>query len=60
MIIKVTDAPGLPGGKALTLYQDDGTVVPWQLSSRLSQETGEPTEFTVTLIVDGTDIRLSE
>nr|WP_314471051.1 hypothetical protein [uncultured Sphingomonas sp.] len=59
MIIMMKDAPAQPGGKCLMLCNDDGTPVPMQVSSVLEQQVGDAATFTVTLAVDGQEVRLA-
>lgn len=58
MIFKVMDAPAVPGGKALVMCHDDGTVVDGQIGAALDQEIGERVVVAVKFSIDGKKVRL--
>lgn len=58
MIVKISDAPAQPGGKAVTLCDDDGTALPQQISVIVDQPLDDAT-ITVQFRIDGEQIRFA-
>jgi len=60
VIIKVMDAPGVAGGQALLLCDDEGVALPQQTAAVLRQGVGEVSEITVTFLIDGKQTRFAD
>lgn len=60
LVIKTSDAPNIPGGKALMLYDQDGCLIPNQAAIVHRNAVGELAEVTVTFYVDGDNVRLED
>jgi len=58
LLIKIVDAPMVPGGKAAVLCDAEGNIFPGQSRCALECEVGSPTVFTVSFEVDGKQIKL--
>lgn len=59
MLIKIIDAPAVPGGKAIALCDDAGELLPMQ--TRAVVENGiEEAAITVTFQIDGKQLRFAD
>jgi hypothetical protein len=57
LLIRIEDAPGVPGGKAIMLCSEHGVPLPHQKSVVLDQSTNEMSSITVTFGIDGESIK---
>ena len=59
VLVRIIDAPGCPGGKAVALCDDEGDMLPMQ--SRAVLDNGvDHTTITVTFQIDGNLIRFAD
>lgn len=59
MLLKIMDAPSVPGGKALVACDDSGEVLPMQFACELEQVSGESVVVKVSFKIDGKKVRLA-
>jgi len=60
MQVRIVDAPGIPGGKAVVLCDDDGVMLPQQTRVILENGIGELPTITATFVIDGKINRMAE
>ncbi len=57
LIIRITDAEAVPGGKSLILCDEDGIPLPGQIGVSATTAIGENSIVTVQFAVDGEKVR---
>lgn len=57
LIVKVTYAHGLPGGKAVLLCDGDGNAFPTQIEATVTNGINTYPTITVELAIDGENVR---
>lgn len=60
MFVKIVDAPGVPGGRALALCDENGQPLGGQISAVVETGVGERPRITVTFGIDGKSIRFAD
>lgn len=60
MLVKIDDAPSVPGERAIFLCDDQGNPLPMQSRAVLSCGVGEFGEITVTFCIDGEQVRFAD
>lgn len=60
MLIKIEDAPSVPGGRAIMLCDDQGQPLPMQSRVVLCNGVDEMGEITVTFRIDGEQVRFAD
>jgi Ethanolamine utilization protein EutJ (predicted chaperonin) len=59
-IVKVIEAPGVPGNKALALCTEDGALLPMQQACTVECGVGEMGVAVVRFYIDGEQIRFAD
>ncbi len=59
-VVKIIDAPGIPGGKALALCTEFGETVGMQTRCTIENEVAEIGVVTVQFYIDGDQISFAE
>ncbi len=57
--IEIVEAAAVPGGAALALTDDQGNVLPNQISTVVETSVGDVATAVVTFLIDGKDLCLS-
>lgn len=60
MQVKLIDAPGVKGGKAYALCDENGEVIGQQIAVTITNGVGETPTIAVTFLVDGQQIRFAD
>ncbi|MGV1682916.1 hypothetical protein [Sphingopyxis sp. NJF-3] len=60
MLIKLDDAPSVPGGRAIVLCDNDGVPLPMQTRTVVDTNVGDFGSITVTFTIDGERVRFAD
>lgn len=60
LVVKIIEAPGCPGNKALALCTEDGAMLPMQQGCTVDTNVGDAGVATVRFWIDGETIRFAD